>query len=105
MRVLIDECLPWRIREHLEPHDVETVHYMGWSGISNGELLRRASGNFDVFLTVDKALPEEAKIPSDLAVITIQVKTNRIESLIPLVPNIREALESIRPGSVKSIGA
>ena len=29
---------------------------MGWAGVKNGELLQRAAGHFDVFLTVDSSI-------------------------------------------------
>jgi hypothetical protein len=32
------------------------VQQMGWAGVKNGELLRRAEGEFDLFLTADKNL-------------------------------------------------
>ena len=37
-------------------HDVGTVTEMGWSGIKNGPLLRRAAPDFEAFLTVDQGL-------------------------------------------------
>jgi hypothetical protein len=64
MRVLLDECLPARLRRNLPGHDVQTVPQAGWASIKNGKLLRLIadSGKFDVFLTVDKNLPHEQKI-------------------------------------------
>ncbi len=53
MRVLLDECLPGKLRGELTGHDVTTVPEVGWSGKSNGELLQLAAGPFDVFVTID----------------------------------------------------
>nr|VFK64175.1 MAG: hypothetical protein BECKUNK1418G_GA0071005_10434 [Candidatus Kentron sp. UNK]VFK71002.1 MAG: hypothetical protein BECKUNK1418H_GA0071006_10474 [Candidatus Kentron sp. UNK] len=55
MRILLDECLPKRLKSDLkERHEVSTVQEMGWKSIVNGELLRRADkAGFDVFLTDD----------------------------------------------------
>ncbi len=53
MRVLLDECLPRRLRGELQGHDVTSVPEVGWSGKSNGELLQLAAGPFDVFVTID----------------------------------------------------
>ena len=39
MRILLDECVPRRLRAELTGHDVHTVPEMGWSGKKNGELL------------------------------------------------------------------
>jgi len=56
MRLLLDECVPRRLKRELAEHDVLTVTENGWSGIKNGELLALAELEFDVFLTVDQSL-------------------------------------------------
>lgn len=40
MRLLLDECVPRKLRSDLEGHDVRTVQEMGWAGKKNGELVR-----------------------------------------------------------------
>jgi len=54
MKILIDECLPKKLKRELPNHDVATVREKGWQGKKNGVLLRLMSGAFDVFITVDK---------------------------------------------------
>jgi len=54
MRVLLDECLPRRLKAELSDHEVRTAQEVGWAGLKNGELLRVAAGQFDVLLTVDR---------------------------------------------------
>lgn len=56
MRVLLDECLPRQLKWQLPGHDVATVPERGWAGTKNGELLRLAAAEFDVFVTVDQNL-------------------------------------------------
>src|SRR4030088_3384344 len=56
MRVLLDECVPKRVRRELPGHAVKTVEEMGWPGVKNGELLWRGAANFDCLLTVDRTL-------------------------------------------------
>ncbi len=53
MRILIDECLPKKLKLDLPDHFVKTVPEAGWAGKQNGELLRVAELNFDVLLTND----------------------------------------------------
>lgn len=43
MRVLLDECLPRRLKAHLAGHQAITVPEAGWAGKKNGDLLRAAS--------------------------------------------------------------
>ncbi len=105
MRILLDECLPQELADELAGHEVSTVQQEGWSGIENGELLRRASGKFGAFLTVDKHLQRTQDLPPDLALVTIKARSNRIQTLRPLVPDLLKALESVRPGAVVRVGA
>jgi hypothetical protein len=53
MRVLLDENLDWRLRRDLAGHQVESVPLIGWAGIENGDLLRKAvDGGFEVLVTM-----------------------------------------------------
>lgn len=55
MRILLDECVNERLRNHLPGHNVQSVRYAGFSGLKNGELLDAAeSAGFQVLLTVDQ---------------------------------------------------
>lgn len=101
---MLDECLPQELAEELPGHDVRTVQQQGWRGIENGELLRHAAGSFDAFLTVDKRIETNEQIPDDLAVVTIRVRSNRIQSLRPLVPEILKALSTVKPGTSVRVG-
>ncbi|HEY5792505.1 MAG TPA: hypothetical protein VIS74_04355 [Chthoniobacterales bacterium] len=49
-KVLLDENLPIGLRDHLAEFEVVTVHYQGWSGIQNGELIERIDGPYAVLL-------------------------------------------------------
>jgi Domain of unknown function (DUF5615) len=56
VRVLLDENLPHDFAQLLIGHDVATVQQLGWAGLRNGELLRRAARQIDVFITMDTNL-------------------------------------------------
>ena len=63
MKVLLDENLAHRLRTKLGVHEVFTVSYKGWAGLSNGELLRTAENNgIEVFLTGDQTLAYEQNL-------------------------------------------
>ncbi len=106
MRVLLDECVPRPLRRELSDHDVRTVTEMGWSGRKNGELLwLAASHGFDVFLTVDQNLPhQQALRQAGLAIVVLVARTNRLDDLIGLMPSVRNALGSVRPGELVTVG-
>ena len=56
MRILLDENVPVDIVAVLRAcgHEAESVNYLGWKGIQNGEILLHASKDFDLFVTRDK---------------------------------------------------
>ena len=105
MHVLLDECMPRRLKTELPGHDVRTVPEMGWAGIVNGELLRLAAPHFDVFLTVDKGIAFQQNLRgASLALMTLRVRSNRFKDLSPLIPEVRRRLAEIRPGQKVRIG-
>ena len=106
MRILIDECVDWRLARDIVGHDVKTAHQMGWAAIKNGEPLTLVSQHFDVFVTVDQNLPFQQNVSSyAAAVLVLRAKTNRLADLRPLVPKLLAALDLARPGAVDTIGA
>jgi hypothetical protein len=105
VRVLLDECVDWRLGREIAAHDVKTARQMGWTTIRNGELLALASEQFDVFVTVDRNLSFQQNIVSyTIAVVVLRARTNRLADLRPLVPNLLSAIESAPPGTVEIIG-
>ena len=54
MKVLLDECLPRKLKYDLPGHTISTAPEMGWAGIKNGALLRLAGTAFEVFITADQ---------------------------------------------------
>ena len=105
MRILLDECLPRELADEFAGHEVRTVQQEGWSSLENGALLLRASSTFSVFITIDKHIERTQRLPANLAVVTFRARTNRIESLRPLVSEVLRVLKSIRPGSFVRVGA
>lgn len=105
MRVLLDECVDARLAASLATVDVRTVADQGWLGISNGQLLALAAVEFDVFVTVDRNLPFQQHLPKfEIAVIPLRAKTNRIDDLVRLVPDLLSAMPSAKKGVVTPIG-
>lgn len=106
MRILLDESLPRGLKGLLEGFDVVTVPEQGWQSMKNGELLRRASSDFDVFVTADQNLEHQQNIASfPLAVVVLVATTNRLEAYVPLVKNLGEAVRAARPGTVTRVAA
>ena len=78
MKLLIDENLPHQMRLELPGHDVYTVAYIGWGGIENGELLRRAAGaGFDALVTNDRGLEYQQNLSALPVAVEPSVATAR----------------------------
>lgn len=104
MPVLLDECLPRKLGRELLGHVVVSVSDAGWSGIKNGALLALAAGKYDAFITIDRLLTVRPPVPANLAVITRQASSNRLASLLPIVPKLQAALETTQAGQVLRLG-
>jgi hypothetical protein len=106
VRILLDESLPRGLKGLLAGFDVVTVPEQGWQSMKNGELLRRASSDFDVFVTADQNLEPQQNIPSlPLAVVVLVASTNRLEAYVPLAKKLAEAVSAARPGTVTRVAA
>lgn len=106
MKILLDECVPHRLRNHLQGHECQTARYAGLGGLENGELLEAAEkAKFDVLLTVDRGIEYQQEFEHrTIALVILRSKSIELKHLIPLVPAFLELLESIRPGQVVRIG-
>jgi hypothetical protein len=106
VRVLLDECLPRRLKRELVGHDGRTAPEMGWASKRNGELLALAVGQFEVFLTADRNLSYQQDVSSfDIAIVVLVAPSNRFEDLRPLVPRILEAIATAQRRVVTLVGS
>jgi hypothetical protein len=77
----------------------------GWAGIKNGDLLKLAEKEYDVFITVDRKLSVQQDLTEfDIAVVLIRSRSNRLEDVRPLVPEILEAISRATKRALTSVG-
>jgi predicted nuclease of predicted toxin-antitoxin system len=102
MRLLLDENLDWRLRRDLLDHQVESVSLIGWAGIENGELLRKAvEAGFEVLVTMDSNMLHQQNIGRHaIAVIALRAPSNRLADTRPLMPALLAMLPQVKPGTV-----
>src|SRR5262249_3170278 len=104
MKLLLDECMPRRLKKALAPHEAFTVEDAGFKGLKNGRLLREADGVYDVLITVDQNIPAQQNFSAmKISLVIIHAKSNRFEDLIPFIPKVLSSLNNICPGSVVRI--
>jgi len=77
-----------------------------WQGLKNGELLERAGGRFDAFITMDRNIKQQQTLADrSFGVVLLRAPSNRIEDLRTLVPALIQALDSLRAGEIVRVGA
>jgi rRNA maturation protein Rpf1 len=96
MKLLLDENLPKKLKQHFTEHEIFTVRDMGWNGKKNGELLNlMILNNFDALLTFDKNLQFQQNFKKySLPVLVLNARSNSYITLNRLVPQILIILNS-----------
>ena len=91
MKILLNECVTKRLKNHLAEFEVFTVRELELSGIKNGKLLTYCvEHDFDILLTIDKNLMYQQNL--DKYPITIAVLnsfTSKIEELVTFLPSFK----------------
>jgi predicted nuclease of predicted toxin-antitoxin system len=104
LKLLLDERVDRRLARDLAPHEVKTAVQMGWSGKKNGELLRLAEKEFEVFVTVDQNLTSQQNLPQfNIAVLVLRAPSSRLQELRALVPKILAALPTLARGRAETL--
>ena len=106
MRVLIDNCLPVKLRDYIGGHTVETATYRGWGALSNGDLIAAAVGaGFDAVVSIDQGADFERAISGQpiLGVLLPGSQGSRLEDVLPVVESIEAALDRGQKGSIEKV--
>jgi hypothetical protein len=100
LRILLDECLPRRLKRHFRTYGlVLTVSDAGLSGYTNGRLLRRITGDFNVFITIDKSIQHQQNLSAyDVAFALLRVPSNDITDIEPRLPKLFARWSELKPG-------
>lgn len=103
MKILFDQGTPVPLRRALPGHDVSTAYEVGWSAITNGELLAAAeAAGFAAIVTTDKHIRHQQSFAGRQFGILVLPTTDwsRIRSN---ATRVAEALAAIRPGTVVEV--
>jgi len=93
--------MPRKLRRDLPEFFVRTAQEEGCAGFKNGELLRRISKTFEVLVTIDQRMRYQQNVAQlAIGIIAIELPDTRLIYLRALVPQLREAIERIKPGEV-----
>jgi predicted nuclease of predicted toxin-antitoxin system len=101
VRILLDECVPARLRKAFPGHSVQSVTQSGWRTSKDGPLLSFAASRFDVFVTVDRKLEQQNDLGKfKVGFVIARVPNNRLDGFEPIFELLKEAAEKVRPGEV-----
>ena len=105
MRLLLDENRPHELRRHIVGHEVFTVAFMKWKGTKNGAVLGNAAkAGFDVFVTADSGVEyQQNQSALPISIVILEAKSNDIDDLLPLTPNLLDALSNIQPKTLVKV--
>jgi len=97
VKLLLDECVTRHLKREFAHHEVHTVEEAGFKGLENGNLLKAASGAYDVLITVDRNLPYQQNLTGlEIAILILSAKRNSYVRLKPLMPKALSALRTIK---------
>lgn len=102
MKILLDESVPRLLKLRLPHLDISTVQEMGWAGVRNGELLRRAEEHFNIFVTADQNLQYQQNISGRRLAILV-LPSNQVPIVTRLLPSVEALLATIQPGTVVDV--
>ena len=97
VKILLDECVPWPLAKLLEGHVCSNPYKQGWSSLKNGELLRLAEAEFDIFVTSDQNLRYQQNL-SGRSIAILELSTNDWHAIYADVENIKTTVNGIKSG-------
>lgn len=105
MIILLDECLPKKLKNDFKNYQVKTVPEMGWTGKKNGELLPLAENHFDIFITAEQNLRYQQNLKGRFIIIfVLKAPNSRYETLRLLIPNVLEKItRKLKKGIIEII--
>lgn len=106
MKILLDECIPRKLKNARLDHQCRTVPEAGLAGQKNGRLLSLAeTAGFELFVTMDKGLQYQQNLTGRrIAILVIRAKSNRLTDLLPHLEECRSMMSAIQPGDLIRVG-
>lgn len=104
MTIILDENVPWPLRQFFAGHEVTPGQLEGWTGVQNGELISRIDGRFDVLILADKNLRYQQKL-TGRKIALVELPTNRwLGRAFSTASTIRSAImRMIKPALTSSV--
>lgn len=102
MKILLDECVPWPMHRMLDGHDCVSTQWRGWGGVKNGDLIRLAEEEFDLFITSDQNLRYQQNLAGRSLAI-LELSTNDLRRILEASNEIVAAVVAVGPGEYRHL--
>lgn len=102
MKILLDECVPWPLHKILPGHVCLTAQQRGWGGITNGDLLRLAETDFELFITSDQNIRYQQNLAGRRIPI-LELSTNSIRRLRAAEVLIQATVVAMKAGEFRQL--
>lgn len=90
------------LRRVLAAHEVATAYEMGWATLDNGELLRAAEADFEVFITTDRNLRYQQNLTGwRLAILVLP--TTSWPKIRAHIAQVVAAVNDVGPGELREL--
>jgi hypothetical protein len=97
VRIVLDECVPWPLVKHLGVHACTSPQRSGWGGFENGELLKLAEADYDLFVTSDQNLRYQQNL-ANRKIAILELSTNDWATIKLHIDEVVARIESMQPG-------
>ena len=100
MKILLDECVPKKVKKLLEDYEVKTVPEMNFNGLKDKELLKATEQeNFDILLTIDKNIDHQQNIKKyKVSIVILDVLKNTLRHIEKLIPKFKKQIKGFKKG-------
>jgi predicted nuclease of predicted toxin-antitoxin system len=95
MKILLDECVTKRLKEHLDTFEVFTMRELNLGGTKNGKLMTFCvENNFDIILTIDKNVMYQQSLDKySVTIVVLNCLTSKIEELVTFLPSFKSQVD------------
>jgi predicted nuclease of predicted toxin-antitoxin system len=102
VKILLDECVPWLLHDLLGGHDSISVQQRGWTGIKNGDLLRLAAREFDLFITSDQSIRYQQNLVGS-AIAILELSTNDFRRIRASAAAVQSEIAAIQADEYRKV--
>lgn len=102
MKVLVDECVPFKLVRLLIGHEFTTAQTKGWGSYKNGQLLALAETEFDLFLSCDRNLEYQQNLKGRKIAVVL-LSTNHWPTLKRHFTIVQATLDGTQPGEFRAV--